>query len=212
MKTILFDLDGTLIESTDAILESFEAAYDTLGELSPHKDDIKSLIGYPLDIMFTKLGIKGDVWSYVSAYKEHYRLISKAKTSMLPLAINAIEEASRIATLGIVTTKTARYSRELLEHMNVMHHFKVLVGRENVENPKPHAEPILKAMELLNSDKDLTWMIGDTILDLNSAKNAGVKSIAVLCGYGAKRDLQEHANFVVNDSLEAVRLISGKYK
>lgn len=208
MKTILFDLDGTLIESTDAIIESFEAAYETFGELTPHSDDIKSFIGYPLDIMFTKLGIKGHVMDYVGAYKEHYRVISKSKTSLLPLAINAVEEASRFATLGIVTTKTSRYSRELLEHMNVMHHFKVLIGREDVKNPKPHAEPILKAMEFLNSDEDLTWMVGDTILDLEAAQNAGIKSIGVLCGYGKKDDLQQCTNFIVNNSLEAIRMIS----
>lgn len=212
MKTILFDLDGTLINSTEAILESFEAAYETFGQRVPKSDDIKSLIGYPLDDMFSMLGVKSDVNGYVSAYKSHYQIISKAKTSLLPLAIQAIEEASRIATLGIVTTKTSKYSQELLEHMNVMHYFKVLIGRENVKNPKPNAEPILKAMEFLNADKDLTWMIGDTVLDLHAAKNANIKSIAVLCGYGKRRDLQEHTNFVVNDSLEAVRVISDKYR
>jgi len=60
--TILFDLDGTLIDSTDAILEGFEVAYDTFGEISPDDEEIKSLIGYPLDVMFERLGIKGDKW------------------------------------------------------------------------------------------------------------------------------------------------------
>lgn len=210
MKTILFDLDGTLIDSTDAIIESFEAAYETFGMLAPQSDEIKSLIGYPLDIMFKDLGIKGDVLGYIDAYKQHYRLISKAKTSFLPLAIEAIEEASRIATLGIVTTKTGRYSKELLEHMGVMHYFSALIGREDVQNPKPHAEPILKAMDLLNADRDLTWMIGDTILDLHSAKSANIKSIGVLCGYGKGSDLQKHTEHVVRDSLDAVRIIENK--
>jgi len=59
--TILFDLDGTLIDSTDAILESFEVAYDTSGDTVLDSEDIKSLIGYPLDIMFEKLGIRGEI-------------------------------------------------------------------------------------------------------------------------------------------------------
>ncbi len=205
--TILFDLDGTLIDSTEAILESFEVAYDTFGELSPNSDEIKSLIGYPLDVMFERLGIKGDKWGYVDAYKSHYRIISRAKTNLLPLAKEAIINASRFATLGIVTTKTARYSKELLEYMEVMHHFDVLIGRENVQNPKPHAEPILEAMKQLESDENSTWMIGDTILDLHSARNAGIKSIGVTCGYGDKKELQNYTNHIVTDTHEAVKLI-----
>lgn len=207
MKTILFDLDGTLIDSTEAILESFHVAYSTFCEPVPHVDKIKSLIGHPLDVMFSELGIKRDVWEYVDAYKGHYRLISKEKTFLLPSCVEALSEASSIATLGIVTTKTAKYSKELLEHMDIMKYFDVLIGRESVENPKPHAEPILKAMDCLGARLESTWMIGDTILDLHSAKNAGIKSVGVLCGYGTREDLLNETNLVVNNALEAVRFI-----
>jgi len=210
MKTILFDLDGTLIDSTDAIIESFQIAYDTFCEPVPNAEKIKSLIGHPLEVMFNELGIKGNVWEYVDAYKGHYRVISKAKTFLLPLCLEALDEASKIATLGIVTTKTAKYSEELLEHMDIMKYFDVLIGRESVENPKPHAEPILKAMKHLDARVESTWMIGDTILDLHSAKNAGVRSVGVLCGYGSREDLLRETSLVVNDALEAVKLIREK--
>lgn len=206
--TILFDLDGTLIDSTDAILEGFEVAYETFGELTPDSDDIKSLIGYPLDIMFERLGIRGETLNYVDAYKKHYRIISKAKTTLLPLAREAIEEASRFAKLGIVTTKTGHYSRELLEHMDIMQYFDVLIGRENVKKPKPHAEPIHKAIKHLDASYESTWMIGDTLLDINSAKNAGIKSVGVLCGYGKRSDLEKHTTYITDNAFDAVKLIS----
>ena len=205
--TILFDLDGTLIDSTDAILESFAVAYKIFNENVPTDKDIKSLIGYPLDDMFEKLGCKGHKWDYVDAYKKHYRIISKAKTTLLPQAKEAIQEASRFATLGIVTTKTGSYSKELLEHMEIMDYFDVLIGRENVENPKPHAEPILKAINDLKSSKDSTWMIGDTILDLHSAQNAQIKSIGVTCGYGKEKELQNYTDYVVSNTYLAINLI-----
>ncbi len=205
--TILFDLDGTLIDSTDAILEGFEVAYDTFGKTAPDSEDIKSLIGYPLDIMFEKLGISGETREYVDAYKKHYRIISRAKTTLLPLAREAIEEASRFAKLGIVTTKTGRYSHELLEHMDIMHHFDVLIGRENVQNPKPHAEPIHKAIKHLDASYESTWMIGDTLLDIHSAKNAGIKSVGVLCGYGKKIDLSKHTQYIADNAFDAVKLL-----
>ena len=205
--TILFDLDGTLIDSTDAILEGFEVAYETFGELTPDSQEIKSLIGYPLEEMFEKLGCKGNKWDYVDAYKKHYRIISRSKTTLLPLAEEAIENASKFAKLGIVTTKTASYSEELLEHMGIMKYFDVLIGRESVENPKPHPEPIHKAIKQLDASYESTWMIGDTLLDIHSAKNAGVKSIGVLCGYGKRTDLEKEANYIANNAFDAIKLI-----
>lgn len=209
MKTILFDLDGTLIDSTEAILESFDVAYQTFGHKSPEHSEIKKLIGHPLDIMFCMLGVsQSEANTYVDAYKEHYRIISRKKTFLLPLGLEAIQEASKIATLGVVTTKTARYSQELLEHMNVMHYFEVLIGRESVQYPKPHPEPILKALNMLQKSPTQTWMVGDTPMDLIAAKNAGVESVGVLCGYSTFDELKKHTKYVVNDAFEAVKIIS----
>jgi phosphoglycolate phosphatase len=202
---ILFDLDGTLIDSTEAILESFHNSFDVFGYKHPSDDAIKALIGHPLDVMYAKLGVEQEkVWDFVHTYKEYYRVISTQKTVLLPNAREAVLEASRFATLGIVTTKTGRYSKILMEHFGLMDKFQVLVGREDVTNPKPDAEPILKALELLNTqDKDV-WMVGDTTMDLLSARNAQVKSIGVTSGYGTLKELQNYTDVIFSDSLEAI--------
>ena len=206
--TILFDLDGTVIDSTEAILESFTVSYKEFKEVKPSDEDIKALVGYPLDDMYRSLGVvESKVDDYVASYKKHYRTISKQKTVLLDGAKEAIEYAATHARLAVVTTKTSHYSKELLEHFGVLHHFEVLIGREDVQNPKPHAEPILKALEAMNSKTDNSFMIGDTRLDLFSAKNAGIKCVCVTTGYDTKDTLLEHNKHVKGTLQEAIEHI-----
>jgi len=206
---ILFDLDGTLIDSTDAILDAFHYACNIHGAKRVDDDVIASLIGYPLDIMFQSVGVCDEkVWDFVDSYKEKYRQISTQKTRLLACAKEAVLNAKEFATLGIVTTKTGKYSEVLMEHFGLMEHFDVLIGREHVKEPKPHAEPILKAIEQFNTKDTDIWMIGDTKLDLISADNAGINSVGVLSGYGQKKELEEFGKIVVDDALEAIKYLS----
>ena len=205
---ILFDLDGTLIDSTEAILESFDVSFKTFNKKTPDDKDIKRLIGLPLDIMFSKLGIEDEkVWDFVDAYKFHYRKISTKKTKLLPFAKEAILQAHKFARLGIVTTKTAKYSKELMQHFGLMKYFDVLIGREDVNNPKPHPEPIIKAIKKLNTDSKDIFMVGDTCLDILSAKNANIFAIGVKSGYATEKELLECGEIVLNNSFEAVQYI-----
>lgn len=206
---ILFDLDGTLIDSTEAILESFDVAFKTFGTAVPDEASIKAEIGHPLDDMFATLGVEASkVDAHVQAYKMHYQKISCAKTVLLPDAREAVELASQHAALGVVTTKTGKYSKELLEHMGLMSYFDVLVGREDVEYPKPHPEPILKALSMLQSEKNIHWMIGDTPMDILAAKAANINCVAVTCGYADETVLLEHTENLSRTALEAVKFIT----
>ncbi len=208
---ILFDLDGTLIDSTDAIVSTFHHSYDVYGIKHPTDKEIMALIGYPLDVMYRELGIKEDeIWDYVSTYKEEYRKISTLKTELLECAIDAVQNASEFASLGIVTTKTGSYSKILMEHFGIMKYFDVLIGREDVENPKPHKEPILKALESFDLDSKEIWMIGDTKLDLISAKNAGINSIGVLTGYDEKETLEKYTNVIFSDARDAIKYLESR--
>lgn len=206
---ILFDLDGTLIDSTEAILHSFRASYDELGGTYPGDGAIKATIGHPLSAMYRGFGIpEEEVERYVACYKENYRQIHTLKTVLLPGAEEAITLAASFARLGVVTTKTGKYSVELLEHFGLMRHFDVLIGSEDVIRHKPHPEPILAALELLgNSVPEACWMIGDTCLDIGAAKAADVVPTGVCCGYGLREELQRCGGWVHQDTLQAVQKI-----
>jgi len=208
-KIILFDLDGTLIDSTEAILESFAKAYAKFDVAVPADESITTLIGLPLEIMFVKLGVdEAKAMDYVQAYKEHYRTIHTQKTVLLPQVEDALIIARECARLGVVTTKTGKYSRELLEHFGIMKYFDVLIGSEDVQNPKPHPEPIIKALDALGyTYGTVTYMIGDTISDILAAQEADIASIGVLTGYGNEDELEEDADFVAKDVFDAVKIV-----
>ena len=147
--TLLFDLDGTLIDSTSAILDGFHYAFAHLGTAEPSDEAIKRLIGHPLEVMFERLGMTHDVQNFVLAYKQQYAQIFLDQTVLLSGAFEAVRTASEFANLGVVTTKTSKFSKILLRHLGIADLFGTIVGREDVKNPKPSAEPILKALENL---------------------------------------------------------------
>jgi len=208
--TILFDLDGTLIDSTEAILESFYYTFQKQ-KFEFHGDDeeIKSHIGYPLDIMFTNLGVEQKkVMDFVNSYKEYYRKISEEKTFLLDFVEEAVQEAFTFARLGVVTTKTTQYSIPLLKNLALFEYFETIIGRQEVKNPKPDPEPIQMALKnmKINPSRDV-FMIGDTKLDLIAANRANISSCGVLSGYGYKKELSCYTPFVTTNTLEAVKLI-----
>ena len=212
--TILFDLDGTLIDSTDAIVGCFYHSFKELNfDFQGCDDDIKNEIGYPLDVMYATLGVpKEKVWDFVASYKNEYRKVSEAKTTLLPDAYEAVKLASSFARLGIVTTKTTMYTIPLLKNFGIFDYFETIIGRQEVTNPKPHPEPIEKAMESMNlSLENNIYMVGDTKLDLIAAKEAGVKSMGVLCGYGKKNDLSCYTDDIFDDALSCIKELKQKY-
>ncbi|ECP9053890.1 TPA: HAD family hydrolase [Campylobacter jejuni] len=208
-KTILFDLDGTLIDSTDAILNSFQGAFKALGLTSKNNEEIKNLIGYPLEQMFRmlypdKVNLSKE---FVLAYREIYAQIYLEQTTLLPKAKEALELGSEIADLGIVTTKGGKFTPILLDYLAVKKFFKTLITLEDVTNPKPSSEPIILALKGLNKTQENAYMIGDTILDIQAAISANITPLALTCGYGNENELKAHSMVFLN-AYEAVNYIA----
>lgn len=205
---VLFDLDGTVIDSTEAIVESFGVAFKHFGKPAPTAEDVISKIGHPLKVMFAKLGIEENIVDEVVArYKEHYRSVCNEKTVLIPNAAEAVKLMAKHATLGVVTTKTTQFSKDILVHLGIGEYFETVVGFDDVKNPKPHPEPILLALERLGNPEGKKWMIGDTPLDIMAANEAKVTPMAVLSGYASKELLSSYDAAIFDDVLDACRAI-----
>ena len=207
--TILFDLDGTLIDSTVPIYRAFKLAFASFNLKEPQNEQIKALIGHPLEYMFANLGAPRDKLAlFIAVYKEGYAAHYLDETILLDGCEHALKSADEFADLAVVTTKTSKYSKILLEHLGVLRYFKAVIGRDDVKEPKPNPEPIFTALKAINKSTDNSYMIGDTAMDALAAKGAGVYSIGVRCGFG--KELKNCCDKVFDDAPQAIDWIKSQ--
>ncbi|ANV97394.1 hypothetical protein BBW65_00530 [Helicobacter enhydrae] len=206
-KILLFDLDGTLIDSTQAILESFVNTALFFGiNLKERRGEIMGLIGATLRDMFMHFGFsEEETEQCIKMYRTNYERIYLEKTHLLPKVKEALESVPKSYGMGVVTSKNRYFSLKILEHLGINSFFSVVVAIDDVSEPKPSAEPIQRALEDLNFQAQEVYMIGDTFFDMQSAKNAGVIGIGVMGRY--EKQLEKYTDFVFSDLFKAVNYI-----
>lgn len=198
IKAVTFDLDGTLFDSTEAILDSFEHTFGVIGEPTPPTEEIIPTIGHTLHDQF-RMFTDYDADECVRIYREYYPTIACDKTFLLPGAKESLRKFREAGLkMGFATSKHMPYSILILDHLGVLDYFTARVGPGEVVNQKPHPEAVLKSLDILHVQADEMFFVGDTSFDVLAAKAAGVRCLAVATGYATKDelvDLQPEAVF-----------------
>lgn len=179
VNTVLFDLDGTLIDTNELIISSF---LHTLGNYYPDRfkrEDVIPFLGPTLKETFESIDAE-KVDEMIAVYRKfnlsQHDLLVKEFDGVFQ-TIQQLKEAG--FKIGIVTTKVLMVVEKGLKLTKLDSFFDVIVALDHVEKPKPDPEPILKAMELLGSKPEETIMVGDNSHDILGGKNAGTKTAGV---------------------------------
>ena len=192
IQTVLFDLDGTLIDSIRLILDSYHHTLAAHG-IPPRTDDhwLRG-VGTPLSVQFAEWRDDvGKLEAMVATYREYNLAHHDRMVTVYPgvvTALGAIRAAGR--RTGLVTSKNRQGALRGLTLVRLEAMMDVLVCADEVTNPKPHPEPVEKAVALLGADPDTTVYVGDSIHDMVSGRAAGVRTAAALWGPFGREHLE----------------------
>jgi pyrophosphatase PpaX len=180
LQVVLFDLDGTLIDSTDLIVESYAHTYRTHGRVMTN-EQIAGDLGMPLHDTLARY-FHGDDLKAASATYLEFNLARHDDGVRNMAGIVDLVHRLRAAglRLAVVTSKLRDTARRGLALCRLDGMFEHVVAKEDTRRHKPDCEPLLYALALLQADAEETAYVGDSPLDVEAADGAGVRSIAAL--------------------------------
>ena len=193
-KTFIFDFDYTLADATVGIVECTNYALKQIGFPTESVDDIRNTVGMTLGDMFSTLtGVTDD-----SLRQQFFPLFLKRADEIMAdstvLFTDTIDVVKQLRDKGcntaIVSTKVRYRIEEILKKFGITELFDFVIGLEDVTEPKPSPEGLLKAIERFGVKHSSVLYIGDSLIDANTANNAGVDFAAVLTGTTTHNDFQ----------------------
>ena len=185
---VLFDLDGTLVDTTKIIVDVVTQVVRKHG-LDPDEKVIRQGIGQPLVTMLSSFVPEDLLPQIREDYSKLYRKIGYEKMKLFPGVTKNLRRIRENYQMGIVTGKMQEGALRNLEYLKILDMFDVVVGADSTERGKPYADPILYAVEQLDVPPGEAIYVGDAAHDIHAAKNAGSLSAAVLTGSATEEEL-----------------------
>ncbi|TZF90664.1 HAD hydrolase-like protein [Cognatilysobacter lacus] len=192
MATLLFDLDGTLIDSALGITRCAAYAFEQLGETVPDDATLRSWIGPALRVSFAPL-LKDEarVERAVELYRERYDTHGWCEHTVyegIPEAIESLHASGH--RLAVVTAKNEPHARKILKSLPFGHRFVEIVGATLDGRLSHKPELIAEALQRLDSPAGECTMIGDRHMDMEGAVHHGMRGLGVLWGFGDEAELR----------------------
>jgi phosphoglycolate phosphatase len=209
IKTAVFDLDGTLIDTPKGIVDSFSATLVQFGYSDIDSNMIKSTIGLPLAKAFGQLmaieSSSSQINEAINLYQQYFKekVLPKAKELVFPDVAKGLKSLKDDGIkLAVATNKVVSSAEGLIKAAGLWELFDLIVGANQVNNPKPHPEMGVLVMNRLESEPARSVMVGDTSHDLEMAKAVGMLSIGVTYGIHPREQLNKSQPTFVTDSFK----------
>lgn len=211
-KTVIFDLDGTLLDSIEDIASSMNKVLESL-QLPTHKiEDYKHFVGGGVDILVENAlsnqskEIKDEV---TKRFKIEYDGKLHSKTLPYDGIYELLDELKKLdINLAVLSNKPHEFTVSYVNHFFKNYNFKEIHGQKKDVPKKPDPKAALDIVKCLDSSCENTYFIGDTKIDMQTAKSANMTAIGVLWGFRDEKELRENgADFIVKEPLEIINII-----
>lgn len=211
-KTVIFDLDGTLLDSIEDIASSMNKVLESL-QLPTHKiEDYKHFVGGGVDILVENAlnnqskEIKDEV---IKRFKIEYDGKLHSKTLPYNGIYELLDELKKLdINLAVLSNKPHEFTVSYVNHFFKNYNFKEIHGQKKDVPKKPDPKAALDIVKCLDSSCENTYFIGDTKIDMQTAKSANMTAIGVLWGFRDEKELRDFgADFIVSNPLEILKII-----
>lgn len=202
---VIFDLDGTLLNTDLLIFKSFEHVFKKyFPNYQLSEEELLSFLGPSLKDSFSKYVKENKVDELIDCYREYNHKHHEDFVTIYPHVEEVLKELkSKDYKLAVVTTKYRDAAYIGLDLFNISKYFDVVIGMDNVKKVKPDPEGIYNAMTITNCQKAV--MIGDNVSDIQSGKNANIYTIGVKWSpKGYQQMLKLHPDLMIDDMKEII--------
>lgn len=204
IRTMLFDLDGTILDTNELIIRSFLEALKGVTPEGFGREHIIPSMGQPLSDQLKQFSGLEDVSHLVEAYREVNLRLHDELVKPFDYVVEVLEKLHKEGIrIGVVTTKIRLTTEKGLKFVGIRDYVDAIVTIDDVTQAKPHPEPIQKALALLNADPASTIMVGDSSVDMQAAVAAGVAGVGVAWSLKGAQVLRDAgAAYVIDDMRE----------
>ena len=183
-QLIIFDMDGTLINSGNVITNTINFVRKNIGLPLMKKDILLSQLNNPdINAADYFYGTSEFTDEQTKLFSEYYDKNCITDITLYDGIEDMLNHISKYFTITIATNASVEFATKMVEHLKIDHHFSMIVGSNSVKNPKPHPDMLLKIMNKFNILNQDAILIGDSLKDKNAAYKAKIDCILVDWGF-----------------------------